>query len=413
MVIKDFLDKYSFHNHQGFLLSSMLFAIFFIFIFYLDASEFVYINFYHKFYHSYSMIFCVFTPFIIAVNMMLITIEYDQRDFHISFYRKFFYPLLIASIIFLIALFINKIFLIFAMSIILYMQIIFSVFLFKNLFKNSIYDRDALFWIFISFLFGLISNLLYICSLIPFIPMGGFLESFAPEIGIYLFLFPSFMIYAYKFIFDITEMSVEGYDKEFHIDKNLNIVELVFLLSLFHIVLIMTDYSGLLMLSDGLIAILLLEELRKWDFSYLKVENSVWSLYYSLIWIVIAMIISSLVSFFNFMAELPLDMFNKSAMHSLVLGFMGTFYISFGSRMMHKRFYLVFGDTKLNLFITYTYQIFLLIAIVSELGLEYSDDLYKYILTISSWLWVFVFGLWFLRYSHRLYYLKLNHKFYK
>ncbi|WP_418640942.1 NnrS family protein [Sulfurimonas sp. ST-27] len=302
--------------HQPFFLLGIINAIIMMLIFALNYKGIFSLHADSLTFHSYSLIFLVFTNFFTGFLFTTFPRFNQTQVIAKKYYSNIFYANTLASLLFLIGVFSSETLLLGAMVINLTTQV-FIVLKLKNIYETGMAaDKSDSFWILNANYFGLFGNLLFILSL--FIP-----EILPVAISI------SFYMYLIFLAFSVGQRMIPFFSHSFA-PKNENFVKIVFVLFLFKSIFVSADIKSLQIVTDLLLAAYMFFEFKRWDLHPLQSPPILWVLHLALFWLPLSFFLSAL----SLGAEIFLDTsFFFLNIHLLAIGFLTTLLIGFGTRV--------------------------------------------------------------------------------
>jgi uncharacterized protein involved in response to NO len=252
----------------------------------------------------------------------------------------------------------------------------------RKIYKSStIADKSDIFWILISMSFGGVSHLLFF---IGYIFNLGSLIDFSIYTAIYLYLF--------MVGFGVAQRMVPFFSNVTGI-KNRNILKITTVLLSIRIVLD-TMIPHLSFVVDFIFVYLLGNEILNWQLPFPNRNPMLWILHLSLFWIPVAFLfsgVSNFISLFFGVNFLFLDI------HILMLGFIVTIFIGFGTRVTlgHSKSQIV-ADMWTKVLFVWT-QVVVISRIVTSIIVAFGWN-FLYWFDISVTVWLVLFGLWAYRF---------------
>ena len=327
-------------------------------------------------FHSYSLIFLVFTPFFQGFLLTTFPRFSQTAPIEEKVYMKIFYAMLSATTIFLIGSIFSQYIILFSYAILL-VATIFTGYIFYNIYKTSplptLHDQ---FWILMGWSMGIVSQILFILYSLTNIEI---IFSLTKNIGIYLYLIVVALSVGQRMIPFFSHVSIK---------QNKNLLSMVFTLLVF-----MTIFKSIHINIDFIFSILagvlLAKEIYSWKLPFRKSEPILWILHLAIFWLPIALILGGIAS----IAELAFDQsFIFIQTHLVVLGFITTVLIGFGTRV-------TIGHSGNNMVIDkYTLILFYLTQILIYFRILYSFTQYSIIFDISATIWIGIFLAWSIKY---------------
>lgn len=246
--------------------------------------------------------------------------------------------------------------------------------LFKIYQKSIVANKHDVTWILIAFGFGLISNILF------FISSFGFpiLEAFSINMGFYLFLFALIFTISQRMIPFFSSIKVQGYQ----INKSKYVLEIAFVLLGLKIVALSLENHLFSFVIDFSLFTFFTYELLKWKLPIFKVTAIMWVLYLSLFWLPVGFFIALLESTSNLF-----DMgiiFEKSALHTLAIGYFSTILIGFGTRVVLGHSGRTPTADKLTVIMFWIIQAIVIIRIFAGISLNGNFDYIFWIVSSAT-----------------------------
>ncbi|MEN4045864.1 NnrS family protein [Sulfurimonas sp. NWX367] len=302
--------------HQPFFLLGIINAIIMMLIFALNYKGIFSLHADSLTFHSYSLIFLVFTNFFTGFLFTTFPRFNQTQVIAKKYYSNIFYANTLASLLFLIGVFSSETLLLGAMVISLTAQV-FIVLKLKNIYETGMAaDKSDSFWILNANYFGLFGNFLFILSL--FIP-----EILPVAISI------SFYMYLIFLAFSVGQRMIPFFSHSFA-PKNENFVKIVFVLFILKSIFVSADIKSLQIVIDLLLAGYMFFEFKRWDLHPLQSPPILWVLHLALFWLPLSFFLSAL----SLGAEIFLDTsFFFLNIHLLAIGFLTTLLIGFGTRV--------------------------------------------------------------------------------
>ncbi len=366
--------------HQPFFVLAFTNAIITMLLFMLSYKGVLTLTIAPSLFHAYSLIFLLFTPaflgFILTTFPRFSNTEPIERSQYLSIFGLF----LVGSLLFILGAFISAT--VYKMAIILTLiGQAWAVKILADIFKNSqMTDKHDTFWILVAMGLGLLSHLLY--SLSELFGLG--LQSVAIEMGIYLYLFLVAFSVAQRMVPFFSHCMVE---------RKEHLLKIVVALLSLHILLDII-YPNLSFITDFALAFIIAKEILRWNLPFPNPNPLLWILHISLFWIPIAFLfagMSNLTTLINDTAFLFLDI------HILMLGFVFTILIGFGTRVTlgHSGNRMQADRWVKNLFIWTQVVVVmrLLTSLVSAWGYNF-----MVLFDISITVWLLMFILWAIRF---------------
>jgi uncharacterized protein involved in response to NO len=369
--------------HQPFFLLSFVNAILLIIIFSLSMHGLLTLKINTSLFHSYGLIFLCFTPaffgFLFTTFPRFLSVEIINKEF----YTKIFTLFSIGNILFLIGSIYYDLLVNISMFIIFVGYLLSIKKLIELHLQSSAENKHDTFWILIGFCFGIISRILFLLSntYITFISYGA-------QVGIYLYLFLVAFAVAQRMIPFFSHCQYEK-DKTF-------LRTVVVLLSL-HVVFEIY-YFNLSFLVDAILAIIIAKEIYRWKLPFPNSNPMLWIMHLSLFWIPISFLFSSISSAMSYYYAYH---FVYLGVHMLVLGFLLTILIGFGTRVTIGHSNNIMNANKLTISLFVLTQIVVLSRMIMSIAASMKYD-FMILFDISIVLWVILFVVWLVQFFNAL-----------
>ncbi len=356
--------------HQPFFVMGVINAIVFMLLFMLSYKGVITFTTTPNLFHSYSLIFGVFTPFFLGFLLTTFPRFSQMPELEKSIYVTNF-TLLAAGIgLFLIGtLWVS--FLTYIGAFLVLASQLYTMAVFYQIYKASpmpeLHDQQ---WIMVGFGSGIVSSLLFF---IGFLNDSVMVLTLAKLIGVYLFL-------------TITALSVGQrmipFFSHVMIDKNLKLLPTVFALFALYIIFETFDLKiGFFFLFIA--GIILGKEIKIWKLPFGNSEPILWILHLAIFWLPISLILTGFASLAEIIFEKD---FIFLGIHLVMLGFLTTVMIGFGTRVTlgHSGNNMVID--KLTKFLFYLTQI----VIYFRALYSFSGSSIMFDITVTLWLVLFV-----------------------
>lgn len=382
--------KFSSQPHQPFFTSGVLFLILFMMLFTASYSNILILDTSVLTFHAYSMVFVIFIQFFLGFLFVVFPRFLIQAEIAIKEYMNQFILYFVSSLgILLSIIFYSDIIFIFQI-----MMLIAQVLSFKLLYtihkKSIVKVKDDTKWVLISFVAGLIFHALFIISQIGF-PFSFELSKFAIDGGFYLFIFMVIFVISQRMIPFFTTAKAPNYIA----NKSKNLLDIIFALLIFKVVLLSFDNTKLNLLADIPLFIMIVRELIKWKLPFFKVPAIMWVLYLGLYWIPFAFFISiieGLMAFYD-----PSIIFEKAVIHTMALGYFLTVLVGFGTRVILGHSGTTPHANNFAIFIFVVIQFIALLRIFSSFTLNFGLD-YMFFINLTAVLLIMGLVVWSSKY---------------
>ncbi|HIP60669.1 MAG TPA: NnrS family protein [Campylobacterales bacterium] len=362
--------------HQPFFVMGVINAILFMMLFMLSYKGVITFTTTPNLFHSYSLIFGVFTPFFLGFLLTTFPRFSQVPELEKSIYVTNFALLSSGLLLFLIGSLWSSI-LIYIGSFLVLGALVYTMVVFYQIYKASpmpeLHDQQ---WIMVGFGSGIVSGLLFF---IGFLTGSEIVFSLAKLIGIYLFL-------------TITALSVGQrmipFFSHVMIDKNLKLLPTVFaLFALFIVFEVFELKIGFFFLFIA--GIVLGKEIKIWKLPFQNSEPILWILHLAIFWLPISLILTGFASLAEIIFEKD---FIYVGIHLVMLGFLTTVMIGFGTRV-------TLGHSGNNMVIDKrTKFLFYLTQIIVYFRALYSFSGSSIMFDITVTLWLILFIAWAVKY---------------
>ena len=388
--MQDWYMKFSSQPHQPFFTSGVLFLILFMMLFTASYSNILILDTSVLTFHAYTMVFVIFIQFFLGFLFVVFPRFLTQAEINKKEYMNQFILYFISSLgILLSIIFYSDVVFVFQI-----MMLIAQVLSFKLLYsihnKSLVKVKDDTKWVLISFVAGLIFHTLFIISEIKFLYSHD-LSKLSIDAGFYLFIFMVIFVISQRMIPFFTTAKAPNYKP----NKSKNLLEIVFALLIFKVVLLSFDNVKLNLLADIPLFVMITRELIKWKLPFFKVPAIMWVLYLGLYWIPFAFFISiveSLMAFYN-----PSIIFEKAAIHAMALGYFLTLLVGFGTRVILGHSGTTPHANNFAIFIFIAIQLIALLRIFSSFTLNFGLD-YMFFINLTAVLLIMGLLVWSSKY---------------
>ena len=382
--------KFSSQPHQPFFTSGILFLILFMMLFTASYSNILILDTSVLTFHAYTMVFVIFIQFFLGFLFVVFPRFLTQAEINKKEYMNQFILYFISSLgILLSIIFYSDVVFVFQI-----MMLIAQVLSFKLLYsihnKSLVKVKDDTKWVLISLVAGLIFHTLFIISEIKFLYSHD-LSKLSIDAGFYLFIFMVIFVISQRMIPFFTTAKAPNYKP----NKSKNLLEIVFALLIFKVVLLSFDNVKLNLLADIPLFVMITRELIKWKLPFFKVPAIMWVLYLGLYWIPFAFFISiveSLMAFYN-----PSIIFEKAAIHAMALGYFLTLLVGFGTRVILGHSGTTPHANNFAIFIFIAIQLIALLRIFSSFTLNFGLD-YMFFINLTAVLLIMGLLVWSSKY---------------
>ena len=357
--------------HQPFFTLSFINAIVFMLLFLLSYKGVVALHVDVINFHSFGLIYLFFTPAFFAFLFTTFPRFLSTAVIEKSLYIRIFSLFAISSLSFILGALFSSI----LYNISMLITTIAFIYSYKTLFdiykSSSVPNKHDPFWILVGASFGIVGILLF--SFTPF-------NTLATEVSVYLFLF--------LVTFSVAQRMIPFFSGCNYF-KNPKFLKYTTVLLVVHVLLdaLNTNISFII---DIVLAIYIGREIYRWKLPFPNQNPLLWILHIALFWIPISFVlsfISNAIEFFFQKSFLALDI------HSLLIGFLLTILIGFGTRVTLGHSGNSMFVTQLTKFIFIWTQIVVLLRVVTSIVASFEMN-YMILFDISATVWIVLFLLW-------------------
>jgi len=366
--------------HQPFFVLAFINAIITMLLFMLSYKGILTLTISSSLFHAYSLVFLLFTPaflgFILTTFPRFSSTAPIEKSHYMAIVGLFF----LGTLLFIVGAFLSTI--IYKIAIVtIFIGEAWAVKILLDIYKSSqMTDKHDTFWILVAMVFGLLSHFIFNISEL----FGFTLQTLAIEIAIYLYLF--------LLAFSVAQRMIPFFS-HCMIERNKYLLKIIVSLLALHIVLDII-YPNLSFIADGALAFVIAKELFRWNLPFPNPNPLLWILHISIFWIPIAFLfasISNLTTLIDGTTFLFLDI------HILMLGFLFTVLIGFGTRVTlgHSGNMMQADKWVRNLFI-WT-QVVVVVRLFTSMVAAWGYN-YMVLFDISVTVWLVMFILWGIRF---------------
>lgn len=366
--------------HQPFFVLAFVNAIIGMIVFLLSYKNVIYFAGTPSIYHSYAITYLMFTPAFLAFLFTTFPRFSSTPPIEIKNYMRVFTFYYLGSILYLLGSIVTPVFSGAAM-ILLFIGHFRGVDMLRTMYKTTnMEDKQDMHWILLAMQLGLFSHLLFIVSKLFYMPMTGL----SIEISIYLYLFLLTFTIAQRMVPFFSHLMVE---------KNEKLLFIVFSLLALHILLEgMVTHSSFIV--DLALAYFIGKELLRWKLTFPHPDPLLFILHIGMYWIPVAFALSGLSNLLTLIISVN---FLFLDIHILMLGFVFTMLIGFGTRVtLGHSGNTIQADKWVKMLIVWTQVVVvmrLLTSLVSAFGWDFSV-----LFDISAMAWIVMFTAWALRF---------------
>ncbi|RXJ60532.1 NnrS family protein [Candidatus Marinarcus aquaticus] len=326
-MFKNWYQKFSAQPHQPFFTSGIILFILFLGLLFGVYNGTVTVTSDVLTFHAYAFIFVIFSQFFLGFLFVVFPRFLMQANIAPKRYMTQFIFYGLGSILFFVGLLLSKPLYLVGMFVLILTQTASFIVLYRT-YKNSLmkekYDAK---WVLVGYVSGLISHAVFILSQFSF-EYATKIEHLTIVSGFYLYLFVVVFTISQRMVPFFTSMKVVGYS----INKSKYLMEKVYGLLVFKVLLITLDQPSLYLLADFPLLILFVYELYRWKLPLFKVSAIMWVLFISLYWIPVGFLIACVQDVAYLMNST--FVFEQASLHAFAVGYFVTVLIGFGTRVV-------------------------------------------------------------------------------
>lgn len=301
--------------HQPFFLLAFVNALIAMLLFMLGYKGTVVLTLLPLYFHAYTLVFLLFTPAFLAFLFTTFPRFSSTAPIERRSYLGVFALFVAGTLLYLSGAMLGTLLLYGGMAL-LFAGHLWALMILWRIYRiSTMPDKDDQKWILTGMTAGVIAHGLFILS--------SFLQGFYPlsiQIAIYLYLF--------VVAFSVAQRMVPFFS-HCMIEKNRRFLPAVFMLLILHVILELL-HVHLSFIADLMLTYLTAREILRWDLPFPNPNPLLWILHLSLYWVPVAFLfgaMSNLTALINGTNFLFLDI------HILILGFVFTILIGFGTRV--------------------------------------------------------------------------------
>lgn len=366
--------------HQPFFVLAFVNAIVTMIVFLLAYKGYLFLSMSPANFHFYGLTYLMFTPAFLGFLFTTFPKFTSTEAIAKKRYIHIFTILYFGAILFLLGGIVSPLLSAIALLLVFYAHYR-GFLILKNMYTNTtMEDKHDIFWILISMGFGIISHFLFIVAQIFYMPLMGL----ASEISIYLYLF--------LLTFSVAQRMVPFFS-HCMIEKNQMLLKTVFLLLSIHIVL-EAIYTNSSFPVDFALAYVIGKELLRWELPFPNPNPLLWILHISLYWVPVAFILGGFTNFISLITDIH---FLALDTHTLILGFVFTILIGFGTRVTLGHSGNIMQADKWTRLLFYWTQVVVAMRILVSLVAAFGWNI-MVLFDISVTVWLLMFIMWAVRF---------------
>ncbi|AKF25960.1 hypothetical protein YH65_04645 [Sulfurovum lithotrophicum] len=246
--------------------------------------------------------------------------------------------------------------------------------------RTTMDDKHDVYWILTAMKMGVLAHFLFIIAAFFYSPLMGL----STEISTYLFLF--------FLTFSVAQRMVPFFSHSMA-GRNDYLMKTIFVLLILH-VLLEGIYTNSSFIADLLIGLFTGKEILRWKLPFPNPNPLLWILHIALLWIPVAFMLSALVNLTTLLSGVN---FLALDIHMLVLGFVFTIMIGFGTRVTIGHSGNVMQSDKWVTLLFYWTQVVvalrILVSLTAALGWNF-----MVLFDVSATAWLIMFTAWAVRF---------------
>ena len=367
--------------HQPFFLLGIINAIVMMLLFALNYKGVFSLHVDTAMFHSYSLIFLVFTNFFTGFLFTTFPRFNQTEVIEKKYYSNIFYVNVLASLLFIAGAFTSQTLLLVAMLFSLLSQL-FIILKLQTIYTTSTAaDKSDSFWILSANYFGFFGNLLFILSL--------FYTAILP-IAVSI----SFYMYLIFLAFSVGQRMIPFFSHSFA-QKDEKFVKIVFALFVLVSLFSSLEFKTGEIIIDLILGIYMLREFLRWELHPFNSPAILWVLHLALFWLPVAFFISAM----SLIGEIFLNTsFYFLNIHLLAIGFLTTVLIGFGTRVTLGHAGQSPNADRLATKIFCFVQVVVILRALYSLNIAFGWGL-NFLFDISFTAWIILFAVWGMRYG--------------
>ena len=374
--------------HQPFFVLAFINAILSMLIFLLAYKGLLVLELPPASFHAYAIIYLLFTPAFLAFIFTTFPRFSSTPPISKERYLSVFILFAAASVLFILGALFSPLLYSLGIGLLLTGHLWALKILWEIYHLSKAEDKHDIFWILTAMLAGALSHLLFVIGML-FAPA---LLPLAIQIAIYLYLFLVGFTIAQRMVPFFSHRIVER--------KN-RLLEIVTGLLVFHIIL-ETLYPHSSFPVDIILAWIIAKELLRWKLPFPNPDPLLWILHLALYWIPVAFIFAAIS---NLSALLDKENVLFLDIHVLILGFLLTILLGFGTRVtIGHSGNMMRADRWATLLFNWT-QVVVVLRILTSIAAAYGWN-YLILFDISATAWLLLFIVWGIRFFPMLMFRK-------
>ena len=366
--------------HQPFFVLAFVNAMVTMLIFMLSYKGVIHMSIGPSYFHAYGFTYLLFTPaffgFLFTTFPRFASTPIIEKPIYMRVF-SFYY---IGSTLFLLGSIVSPLLSAIGMVTLLIAHIL-GYLILNNIYKTTeMEDTQDIYWIRTAMGFGLVAHAIFIIGQL-FLPS---LVGFSTEISTYLYLF--------LLAFSVAQRMVPFFS-HCMVAKNENLLKQIFILLSLHI-LLEGIYTNSSFIVDFIIAYLVGKELLRWELPFPNPNPLLWVLHIALYWVPVAFLFSALAN----LISLTLGVYFLALdIHVIVLGFVFTILIGFGTRVtLGHSGNQMFADKYTTMLFVWT-QVVVGLRILTSFAAAFGIN-FMILFDITATAWLIMFIAWSVRF---------------
>ncbi len=331
-------------------------------------------------FHLYGLIYLMFTPAFLGFLFTTFPRFASTPIIVKKIYMRIFTLLYFGAILFLLGGIVSSFFAAIAMFLV-FLAHFMGFLILNNIYQiTTMEDKHDIFWILLAMGFGVLSHFLFILAQIFYMP----LMVLSTETSVYLYLF---------FITFAVAQRMVPFFSHCMIEKNQKFLRTVFFLLLLH-VLLESMYTNSSFITDLILAYVMGKELLSWNLPFPNPNPLLWILHIAVYWVPIGFLLGGFTNFISLISDIH---FLSLDTHIIMLGFVFTILIGFGTRVTIGHSGNIMQADKWTTLLFYWTQVVvtmrLLVSLISAFGWNF---MVLFDISVTAWLLMFI--LWAVRF---------------
>lgn len=366
--------------HQPFFVLAFINAFLSMLIFMLSYKGVVSLVILPTNFHAYGLIYLFFTPAFLAFLFTTFPRFTSTQAIDKKVYMRVFTYYYIGPILFILGSIVSAFLSAIGMFVVFIGHVL-GILILKNIHDTTeMEDKHDIYWMLLAMVFGIFSHFFFILGQVLFPHFVGF----AIEIGIYLFLF--------LLTFSVAQRMVPFFSHSM-VAKNKKLLKHITILLALHII-----FEGFISHSsfiiDLLLAFLIGKEIYRWKLPFPNPNPLLWILHISLFWVPVSFALAGITNFISMVSNIT---FLDLDIHVLVLGFVFTILIGFGTRVTLGHSGNKMQADKWVVYLFYWTQVVIAVRILVSFVAAFGWN-FMVLFDISAILWLLMFILWGFRF---------------